>query len=356
MSNFQFPMSNVEGSNFDYNGPGIRGNLFGLPFSVENSQLVIIPAPWDVTVSYHDGTSRGPKAILDASYQVDLFVKDIPNAWKLGICMLPVPDEMVEENKSLRAQAEQHIRKVENGEKISGDDSSLNIINAACEKFNEHVRSTAQKYLKEGKIVSLVGGDHSSPLGFIRALAEVYDRFAILQIDAHADLRNSYEGFAYSHASIMYNALKIPAVGKLIQVGIRDLCDEEANVMQRAMGRVVTFYDDDIKSSKVIGKTWDHLCSEIIKHLPPNIYISVDIDGFDPKLCPNTGTPVPGGIDFHEFVYLLKKIALSGKKIIGFDLCEVCPGNDDWDANVGARVLYQLCNWTAVSQKKLVVR
>ena len=83
---------------------------------------------------------------------------------------------------------------------------------------------------------------------------------------------------------------------------------------------------------------------------------TLDIDGFDPKLCPNTGTPVPGGLEFHEFVYLLKKIVLSGRKVIGFDLSEVCPGNDDWDANVGARVLYQLCNWTAVSHKKLVVR
>jgi agmatinase len=341
---------------FDPNGPGIRGQLFGLPFSPENSELVVIHAPWDVTVSYHDGTSRGPKAILDASYQVDLFVKDIPDAWKLGVCMLSTPQEIFEENNSLRAQAAQHISKVESGEKIASDEPVLRTLNAACEKFNEHIRSTAQKYLKAGKIVALVGGDHSSPLGFIRALAEAYDRFAVLQIDAHADLRNSYEGFAYSHASIMYNVLKIPAVGKLIQVGIRDLCDEEASVMQRAMGRIVTFYDQDVRASMLNGKSWDHICTEIIKHLPPLIYISVDIDGFDPKLCPNTGTPVPGGIEFQEFVYLLKKIVLSGKKVIGFDLSEVCPGKDDWDANVGARILYQLCNWTAVSHKKLVVR
>ena len=341
---------------FDPNGPGIRGQLFGLPFSPENSELVLIPAPWDVTVSYHDGTSRGPQAILEASYQVDLFVKDIPDAWKLGVCMLSTPAEILEKNKSLRAQAAQHIGKVESGEKIPSDDPALRTINGECEKFNEHIRSTAQKYLNAGKIVALVGGDHSGPLGFIRALAEVYDRFAVLQIDAHADLRNSYEGFAYSHASIMYNALKVPAVGKLIQVGIRDLCDEEASVMQRAMGRIVTFYDQDIRSSLLNGISWDHMCTEIIKHLPPLIYISVDIDGFDPKLCPNTGTPVPGGLEFHEFIYLLKKIVLSGKKVIGFDLSEVCPGNDDWDANVGARILYQLCNWTAVSHKKLVAR
>jgi len=181
----------------------------------------------------------------------------------------------------------------------------------------------------------------------------VHDRFAVLQIDAHADLRHAYEGFTYSHASIMYNVLKSPAVGRLIQLGIRDLCEEETKVMQRAMGRVVTFYDEDIKSSLYKGKNWDSICDEVVRQLPSLVYISFDIDGLDPKLCPNTGTPVAGGFEFQQIIYLLKKIVTSGKKIIGFDLNEVAPGNDDWDANVGARLLYQLCNWTAVSQKKL---
>lgn len=341
---------------FDPNGPGIRGNLFGLPFSGENSNLVIIEAPWDVTVSYHDGTSRGPQSILDASYQVDLFLKEIPDAWKLGVSMHRSPDQIAQENKIFRDQATQHIKKIESGEKVADNDPTLVAINNACNNLNEYIKSAAKKYLGEGKVVAVLGGDHSTPLGYIRALAEVYDRFAVLQIDAHADLRKSYEGFSYSHASIMYNALKIPAVGKLIQVGIRDLCDEEADVMQRAMGRVVTFYDDDMKASLLNGKSWDHICADIIKHLPQNVYMSVDIDGLDPKLCPGTGTPVPGGLEYHQFLYLVKKIVSSGRKIIGFDLCEVSPGHDDWDANVGARILYQLCCWTAVSHKKLVVR
>ena len=343
-------------ASFDPNGPGIRGNLFGLPFSSENSAFVIIEAPWDVTVSYHDGTSGGARAILEASYQVDLFLKEIPDAWKLGVCMHRAPDQIAVENKLLRKQAIEHLKRIERGEKVAGDDSTLVAINHACENFNEYIKSTTKKFLLEGKFAAIVGGDHSCPLGYLHALAEVYDRFAVLQIDAHADLRRSYEGFSYSHASIMYNALKIPAVGKLIQVGIRDLCEEEAGIMQRAMGRVVTFYDDDMKSSMHNGKSWDHICAEIIKHLPADIYISVDIDGFDPKLCPNTGTPVPGGLEYTQFVYLLKKIVLSRRKIIGFDLSEVSPGHDDWDANVGARILYQLCSWTAVSHKKLVVR
>jgi len=341
---------------FDPNGPGMKGNIFGLPFSPDNAELILIPAPWEVTVSYRGGTANGPQAVLDASTQVDHFLRDLPDAWKLGVSMLPIPSDMMAENKTLRTWAREHIARIEQGENIPADDAVLAKINEACENFNIYIKSVAQQYLKQGKMVAMVGGDHSTPLGLLRALSEQHNRFGILQIDAHADLRKAYEGFMYSHASIMYNALKIPAVGKLVQVGIRDYCQEEVDVIQRAMGRVITFYDDDIKAKLHEGKTWLAQCDEIIKQLPPLVYISLDIDGFDPKLCPNTGTPVPGGLEFHQVTYLLKKLVLAGKKIIGFDLNEVAPGRDDWDANVGARILYQLCHWMGASQGKLTIR
>jgi agmatinase len=341
---------------FDPNGPGMKGNIFGLPFSPDNAELILVPAPWEVTVSYHEGTANGPQAILDASLQVDHFLQDIPDAWKLGVSMLPIPADMLEENKKLRNWSREHLARIENGETISPDDVVLSKINEACENFNIYIKSVTQGYLKQGKLVALVGGDHSTPLGFLRALSEQYPRFGILQIDAHADLRKSYEGFTHSHASIMYNALKIPAVGKLVQVGVRDYCAEEMDVIHRAMGRVTTFFDDDLKAYAYQGKTWYAQCEEIIKQLPPLVYISFDIDGLDPKLCPNTGTPVPGGLEFQQVTYLLKKLVLSGKKIIGFDLNEVAPGKDDWDANVGARLLYQLCHWMGASQGKLALR
>jgi agmatinase len=202
-------------------------------------------------------------------------------------------------------------------------------------------------------MVAMVGGEHSVPLGYIRALSEQHERFGILQIDAHADLRKSYEGFTYSHASIMYNVLKLPAVGRLVQVGIRDYSHDEVNLMKRAMGRVIAFLDEDIKERLYNGKTWDSICDEIVGQLPKEVYISFDIDGLDPKLCPHTGTPVAGGLEFHQAVHLIKKVALSGRIIIGFDLCEVAGGDDDWDANVGARILFHLCNWCAVSQGRL---
>jgi agmatinase len=337
---------------FNVNGPSASGKLFGLPFTAENADIVIIPVPWEVTVSYKAGTALGPAAILAASTQVDLLVKDIPDAWKAGITMLPVPQNIYEENIHLRTLAAQHIERMEQGG-IAEENPMLGKINEACENLNIYIKNTVLHYLRQGKLVGLLGGDHSTPLGFFRALAERYDRFAILQIDAHADLRKAYEGFTYSHASIMFNALKLPAVKKIVQVGIRDFCEEETSVMQLAAGRVVTFFDEDIKNHFYEGNTWEDVCNAIIHELPEHVYISFDIDGLDPKLCPNTGTPVAGGLEFQQAVYLFKKIAKAGKKIIGFDLNEVAPGPNEWDANVGARMLYNLCNYMALSNGKL---
>jgi agmatinase len=338
---------------FNPNGPGIKGNLFGFPFTPENSSVVIVPIPWDVTVSYTPGTALGPQAVLNASVQMDSHRNEFPHAWKLGVSMLPVSLELTDEGSRLRELALKHIERVEAGEEIAPDDPIVNKINEASENLNIYVKATTQKYLKEKKLVGILGGDHSTPLGFIRALSEQYNRFGILQIDAHADLRKAYEGFWYSHASIMYNALKIPAVNRIVQVGVRDSCEEEAEVVNRAMGRIKVFYDDDMKARQYGGETWLSLCDEITRELPDLVYVSFDIDGLDPKLCPATGTPVPGGLEFQQAIQLLKSVVRSGKKIIGFDLCEVAPGATEWDANVGARMLYQLVNWMAASHSQL---
>ena len=292
--------------------------------------------------------------VLEASCQIDLYSPDIIEVWKSGAAMLDIPTDILIENEKVRSLALQHSKALALGE-VSDTKIITTKVNEACENLNIYVKSTAQKWLQEGKLVGLLGGDHSTPLGFIRALSERYDRFGILQIDAHADLRRAYEGFTYSHASIMYNALKLPAVARLVQVGIRDFCEEESIVMQRAMGRVKTYFDAAIAEGQYTGANWDSECINIITDLPDLVYISFDIDGLNPDLCPNTGTPVPGGLDFNQIKYLLKRLVLSGKKIIGFDLCEVS-GKSEWDASVGARVLFELVNWMAVSNKKLEVR
>ena len=333
---------------FNPNGAGIAGQLFGLPFTPETSEIVVIPVPWEVTVSYHSGTADGPQAVLNASSQVDLALKDVPDAWKLGVSMLPFPNSLHEESVKLRDWTQRHSSNPDR--QSTPDEHGLRKINEACENLNIYIKSTAQKWIKEGKMVALLGGDHSTPFGLLRLLNERYERFGILQIDAHMDLRKAYQGFTFSHASIMYNAMKLPGVSRLVQVGIRDYCDEELDMLKRSMGRIVTWFDEDIKKQIYEGKNWSTLCDKIIADLPGNVYISFDIDGLNPVLCPNTGTPVPGGLDFEQAIYLLKKLATSGRKIISFDLNEVAPGPTDWDANVGARLLYQLCCWSGVSQ------
>jgi agmatinase len=221
------------------------------------------------------------------------------------------------------------------------------------------VRATATRHLDEGKLVAVLGGDHSTPLGLLDALAARYegaeaDGFGILQFDAHADLRAAYEGFEFSHASIMYNALKIKPVQRLVQVGIRDICEAEARLADESNGRVTIFYDAYLQEERLNGTPWKKICKKIVANLPQHVYISFDIDGLDPKLCPGTGTPVPGGLEFEQACYLIKYVVKSGRRIIGFDLNEVAPGTDpDWNGGVGARLLYKLCNWMAVSQGKL---
>ena len=192
----------------------------------------------------------------------------------------------------------------------------------------------------------VLGGDHSAPFGLMIALSKMHDSFSVLQIDAHADLREKYEGFDFSHASIMFNALKITQIEKLVQVGVRDYCEEENNRINENPGRIKTFTDKHLKEHLFAGKTWASLVKRIISSLGEKVYISFDIDGLDPFLCPNSGTPVPGGLGFDQVTYLISEVQKSKRQIIGFDLCEVSPDlnkNDGLDANVGMRILYQLC-------------
>ncbi|MCC7332697.1 MAG: agmatinase family protein [Flavobacteriales bacterium] len=334
---------------FNPNEVGINnGNIFGFPYTIEESQIIIIPVTSDITCSYSKGTAEGPKAILEASTQLDFYSPYLKDAWKTKVTMLPIDDKQMKKNREIGAIATLIIQKLEENKPLSKTDLlNLNKVNEFCSKLNKDVEKKATNYIKKDKLVAVLGGDHNSPLGLINALSKKYKNFGVLQIDAHADLRKAYEGFEYSHASIMYNVLKNKAVRKLIQVGIRDICPAEIEIINKSKGRIKTFFDWDIKAQQYQGKTWDELCSDIIDQLPDMVYISFDIDGLHPSLCPDTGTPVVGGFELEQINYLFNKLALSNKKIIGFDLNEV--GKNEWDANVGARALYRLCNFLAKS-------
>jgi agmatinase len=340
-------------SHFDPNSVGLKtNNIFGLPFKEEDASLILLPVPWEVTVSYGEGTARGPEKIFDAAMQVDLYDPDVTDAWKKGFYMLPIDKNIRKKSDYLRQCAELILSSLVEGDDISKNEQlseKMREINDGCTMLRNWVYEMTSSMLRSGKKVGLVGGDHSTPLGYIKALSDIHDSFGILQIDAHADLRKAYEGFTYSHASIMYNVMKeVPQVKKLVQMGIRDYCDEELMMIRENPDRIVTFFDKDIKEQQYEGANWKHICKQVIDELPQKVYISFDIDGLDPKLCPNTGTPVPGGFEMEQIFYLFKLLRDSGRQLIGFDLNEVSGADhskDSIDAIVGARVLYKLCNY-----------
>ncbi|KQS46639.1 agmatinase [Flavobacterium sp. Leaf359] len=335
--------------NFDPSQPGLAdASIFGLPFSAEDSEIIIIPVPWEVTVSYGAGASEGPDAILDASFQVDLHHQEFPELWKLGIYLdqTEQTEKWAKESEKYKSLAQPIIEALESGEVIEslpGLQSDLDKINKVCKNLKEEVKERVLYWTKKGKKVALLGGDHSTPLGYYEALATQHNEFGLLHLDAHMDLRIAYEGFTYSHASIMYNALQIPEITKIVQVGIRDFCQQEVETAFEQGNRVLVHTDMDLKAETFTGKTWEQQCEAIIAALPQKVAISFDIDGMYPWYCPNTGTPVPGGFSFEQAAYLLSKLGESGKEIIGFDLVEVAPGDDDWDGNVGARMLFHMC-------------
>jgi agmatinase len=339
-------MMNVE--DFDPDGVGQdNGNYFGLPFTPEESALVLLSVPWDVTASYGSGARFAPDAIIGASVQLDLYDAHNPDGWKRGIGTIGIDYTIEERSTFLGEDARKVMKALEQGGSVEDEHQRRRIdkINEASAELNDSIYAETSEWLERGKIVGLVGGDHSTPLGFIRALAERERAISILHIDAHADLRRAYEGFSYSHASIMYNVLESArGVERIVQVGVRDQSAGEAR-LAASDNRVVQITDLELAERRFAGDAWDAVCSDIIANLGDKVYISFDIDGLSPDNSPHTGTPVPGGLSFNEAVYLIYKIAATGRRIVGFDLCEVCPAPDnEWDANVGARILYKLCN------------
>jgi agmatinase len=339
--------------NLNPNNLSIPNNcFFGLPTSVTDAKVVFLSVPWDATTSYRDGTADGPQAIMDASYQLEWYDFNLPDAWQIGYATLPINSEIRTKSKNTRAIAKNVIKYLESGHNINDEAiiKALKSVNDASVALNEWVYNESKTLLNQDKLIALIGGDHSVPLGYMKALTEKYQDYSILHIDAHADLRKAYEGFTYSHASIMNNVLKLPNISRLVQVGIRDLCHEEMELI-KSDDRLILFDDWQLKNNTYQGMTWATQCEKIISNLSDQVYISFDIDGLNPAFCPNTGTPVPGGLDFNQAIYLIESLVKTGKKIIGLDICEVAPGDyDEWDGNIGARLLYKLTNLMYLSQ------
>ncbi len=331
-------------------GPGI----YGLPFKESECKVIYIPVPWEATTSYGAGTAKGPDAISLASSQVDLFDLDFIDPYSVGFFMKKSPVQIKKWNLKAKRLAQKIIKasahEVKNKKELK---LALKKVNDFSEKVNQWVYSETQKILNQGKIPIVIGGGHSTPFGAIKAYAQKFPQMGILHFDAHSDTRKKYMGFEHSHASIMYNVLKeIPQVSKLVQVGIRDFCQEEYHFITENPARCKVYFDQVIARRKQSGENFLEIAQEIADSLPKQVYISIDIDGLDPKYCPNTGTPVPGGLEFQELLTIVYSVFRSGREILGLDLVEVAPGKkDEWDANVGSRLLYKMTALTLASQK-----
>lgn len=329
--------------------------IYGLPFKQNEAKVVYLPIPWDVTTSYQAGTANGPGAILKASEQIDFFDLDYIDAYQSGLFMKKENAKIAKLNKSGRLLAEKIIDSDE--ETVAKNktlQATLKKVNALCEEMNQEVYSETKKVLDNDQMSVVVGGDHSTPFGAIKAYAEKFPGLGVLHFDAHSDTRIAYMGFENSHASIMYNVMeKISNVSKLVQVGIRDFCEQEYQYT-KSNKKVDVYFDQILSNRKMSGESFEKIAKEIVKKLPKNVYISFDIDGLDPRFCPNTGTPVPGGLEYHEVIFIINEIVKANKTIVGFDLVEVAPSpknkTDEWDANVGMRLLYKMTSAALASQ------
>jgi agmatinase len=327
-----------------------------LPHTESEAQVVLVPVPWEATTSYGGGASDGPRAIREASAQVDLYDLDVEKPYAAGIYMLDEPEEVVAANGKGKALA---AKIIEAGG--AGEDPELRKalakVNELSDVVNAWVKRETKRLLDAGKVVGVVGGDHSVPFGALEALATKHASFGVLHFDAHSDTRRAYEGFVHSHASIMFNVLEqIPQVTKLVQVGIRDVCEQEIDYCKGQGKRVRMFSDRELVKRRHGGEAFAKTVQEIVSELPDEVWVSFDIDGLDPRYCPHTGTPVMGGLEPAEVIAILRGVAASGKRIVGFDLNEVAPNqsdaDDEWDGNVGARMLYKMVGFALASLGK----
>lgn len=316
-------------------------SVFGMPKEMP-SKLSILPAAWEVTTSFRRGTVSAPEALLNATKQMDLYHPYWRKIYEKGVSW---NDSLLAETKKMNKEASPYalnvIKAHESGSEVSQQD--LERVNISSSKFNELIYEKSLSELEKDKVVGLVGGDHSTPYGLIKALSEKYDGdFSIVHLDAHFDLRDSYQGFKHSHASIMKNVMDLIKAPKLYQMGLRDFSESEFIKAQECSNFIL---DQEFHDQKLRGKSYETILDSFFKGLSEKVYISFDIDGLSPEFCPNTGTPVPGGFTYNEAVFLVHYLHKKGHQLIGFDLVEISPKDEDLlglDEIIGSRLLYEL--------------
>lgn len=348
-------LSTFDPAALNFNETRLEGQaMYGLPHTVDEAMVHIIPVPWEATASYRLGTAAAPSAALAHSEQVDLHDIESGDAWRCGIAMRGADPRLAEWNEAAVALSKPICEEGGPGED-AGMLAACTQVDGLCEKMIDSVRTETLAVLRAGKIPGIFGGDHSVAYPAITAMCDCLDSsggdsgapgaaaLGVLHIDAHCDLRENFEGFKYSHAGVFRHVLQDRRIGKLVSVGLRDVCAAELQLLEQD-SKAQAFFDADIAHRLAEGENWGTICREIVAALPQTVWVSWDIDGFDPVVCPATGTPVPGGLTWQQGMVLLRTLAHSGRKIVGFDLCEV-NGLEEWDGIVAARLLYKLASW-----------
>jgi len=269
---------------------------------LEKSKIILIPVPYDATSTWGKGADKGPDAFLEASENMELYdIETDSEVYKQGIHLT----EPITENSSPEAMV------------------------------NE-VHNITKDFIKRNKFVTLFGGEHSISIGSIRAFNECFDNLTVLQIDAHADLRESYEGTKFNHACAVYEASQTT---NLIQVGIRSMDAIEKTVMDDEK----TFFAHDM----IADEYWS---DKVIEAMTDNVFITFDLDAFDPSIMPSTGTPEPGGLLWYETIEFLKQV-FEDKNVVGFDIVELCPNENDRSSDfLAAKLYYKMLSYKFAGQ------
>ncbi len=322
--------------------------IFGLDFSYDESELVFIPGTWDACSSFRKGSHGSCDKLKQYSPQCDLFNRDFPDFVDSGIFLMDSSKELRDLNVKASQVASSVIKELERAgsdESLPDFKSNVELVNSYSQTCNNLIYTMAEIGIKDNKLIGLIGGNHSCSYSLINALIDYIESFSILQIDAHMDLRESYQGFKYSHASVMKNCLEFNDISRLVQVGVRDFCEEEFLLMKQSKGRIKTFFDQDLKADLFNGKTWDSICKKIINNCADNVYVTIDVDGLMPTYSANTGTPVPGGLSYDQIIYLIKLLSQSKKTIVGFDVVEANGNYDSIDIITATRLLYNIAGY-----------
>ncbi len=271
---------------------------------LETAKIVLIPVPYDGTSTWQKGADKGPEAFLEASENMELYdIETRSEVYKEGVYLA---DPVIE--------------------------------NSSPEAMVDAVHQMTKSYIKRNKFTTVFGGEHSISIGTIRAFNDCFDNLTVLHIDAHADLRSSYDGSKCNHACAVHEASKIT---NLVQVGIRSMDQVELDFMDLNK----TFFAHEMAAD-------DLWMDSAIEEMTDNVFITFDLDAFDPSIMPSTGTPEPGGLLWYETLEFLKMV-FKEKNVVGFDIVELCPNSNDGSSNfLAAKLYYKMLSYKFMEEQE----